>query len=164
MFIPDRTRMYELIAMHLDLLTADLQLIVYDFSPWRELLAAWRHGRCSGRPYSFPSSDQRDVGKISDWPYRCVQRFKRTYWTEGILKFLSRFVVWVVFWQYFAIVFTDSNTSPTADTRLLRTGLANFNPQEGHITRKDSPEGRTCVYKCRKSRGGGDWIHYNFDI
>jgi hypothetical protein len=27
-----------------------------------------------------------------------------------------------------------------------KAGLANINPQEGHIIRKDSPEGRTFVY------------------
>ena len=29
-------------------------------------------------------------------------------------------------------------------------GLANFNPQEGHIIRKHSPEGRTYIYTFRK--------------
>jgi hypothetical protein len=35
-------------------------------------------------------------------------------------------------------------------------GLANFNPHEGHTIRKDSPEGRTCLYIYRKwGLGGG---------
>jgi len=28
----------------------------------------------------------------------------------------------------------------------LKSGLANFGPQEGHIILKDLPEGGTCVY------------------
>jgi hypothetical protein len=34
-------------------------------------------------------------------------------------------------------------------------GLANINPQEGHIILKDSSDGRTCVYMFRKGWGGG---------
>jgi predicted ATPase len=30
------------------------------------------------------------------------------------------------------------------------TGLANLNPQQGHIIRKDSPKGRIFVYICGK--------------
>jgi hypothetical protein len=33
-------------------------------------------------------------------------------------------------------------------------GRANFNPQEGHKIRKDSPEGRACVYIYRGLGGG----------
>jgi hypothetical protein len=32
----------------------------------------------------------------------------------------------------------------------VKSGLANFNPLKGHTIRKDSPEGRTYVYKYRK--------------
>jgi hypothetical protein len=35
---------------------------------------------------------------------------------------------------------------------IFETGLANNNPEEGHTIRKDSPEGLTCVYMCRKCR------------
>jgi len=31
-----------------------------------------------------------------------------------------------------------------------KPGLANFNPQEGHIILNGSPEGRTCVYIYQK--------------
>jgi hypothetical protein len=34
------------------------------------------------------------------------------------------------------------------------TGVANFNPLEGHTTRKDSPEGRMFVFMNRKGGGG----------
>jgi hypothetical protein len=33
-----------------------------------------------------------------------------------------------------------------------KAGLANFNPQEGHKIRKDSPESLMCLLTCRKER------------
>jgi len=72
----------------------------------------------------------------------------------GNFEISVTFSILVGFCQYFGTVFTDSNTSPTEETGFLRTGLANLNPQEGHITRIDSPEGHTCVYIYR-NRGMG---------
>ena len=41
--------------------------------------------------------------------------------------------------------------------RTRRPGRAKFNPHQGHTIRKDSPEGRTCVYIYRKWGGGLNW-------
>jgi hypothetical protein len=41
---------------------------------------------------------------------------------------------------------TNRLSHGTAYITRIRTDLANFNPQEGHIIRKDSPEGCSYVY------------------
>ena len=46
----------------------------------------------------------------------------------------------------------DEETSDLIELKHMhcKSGLANFSPQEGHIIRKDSPEGNICVYIYRK--------------
>ena len=43
------------------------------------------------------------------------------------------------------MVFAVDLIDPVPVQRYSGAGLANFNPQEGHIIFKDLPEGRTCV-------------------
>jgi hypothetical protein len=61
--------------------------------------------------------------------------------------------------------YIDLQDAETSDLTVLgnkhfKSGLAKFSPQEGHIIRKDSPEGSTCMYIYRKGGTELEW-RYN---